>query len=376
MTAIHDGDSPTEGVPGILGRALLDNVDVLWRVSDEFSVKTGGLVCQREYVERYYGPVREVLLVSPAGGRVLDAAVGWRAAARARTGLVGPYNRAVIALDAAVDAMIGDRLAPAPVAADLTARGRCGVATPQLWRSAGSINHCALPAGHLGWHRDDQGTEWTELLRGHTPEPDSDGKGTRDYWAAMARDRAAERDSARAERDELACVIAEIRDDLGEGSEGELATLAADVRTARENQLREGEYLRGHLDRVVGRTDRYHRTDRRGPAVTTERDARILAEHHEIAGGRVAEAARDAAPVPAEPATPAEAPDLDAIEADLYEASNVIDHPDAPYDWAALSAMRTAEKLLAEARRLRAEVERKDDELLDAKNELERWIVR
>lgn len=48
---------------------------------------------------------------------------------------------------------------------------------------------------------------------------------------------------------------------------------------------------------------------------------------------------------------------LDEIEADLAEASGVIDNPDAPYNWAALSAMRTAEKLLAEVRRLRAALE-------------------
>lgn len=44
--------------------------------------------------------------------------------------------------------------------------------------------------------------------------------------------------------------------------------------------------------------------------------------------------------------------DLQAARDALTEASGVIDGPDAPYNWAALQAMRTGEALLAEVDRL------------------------
>lgn len=47
--------------------------------------------------------------------------------------------------------------------------------------------------------------------------------------------------------------------------------------------------------------------------------------------------------------------DLQQAKADLAEASNVIDGADAPYNWAALQAMRTAESLVAEVERLTQE---------------------
>lgn len=115
--------------PVILGRALVDRI--AQAIGDPGSIagrKLGsswgegndGYAEPEETVTRW--STRAVLRVleeagavpSLAAGRVLEAARAWREAARAKTGLVGPYNRAVIALDAAVDAMVGDRPEPAP----------------------------------------------------------------------------------------------------------------------------------------------------------------------------------------------------------------------------------------------------------------------
>lgn len=65
---------------------------------------------------------------------------------------------------------------------------------------------------------------------------------------------------------------------------------------------------------------------------------------------------------PLTPPAPAPAPDPTPVfdvaqaEADLHEASasGLVDGPDAVYNWAALKAMRTAEALLAEVKRLTA----------------------
>lgn len=42
--------------------------------------------------------------------------------------------------------------------------GRCGKTGPELIHPPGSRHRslCALPAGHAGWHRDDDGQEWSE----------------------------------------------------------------------------------------------------------------------------------------------------------------------------------------------------------------------
>jgi hypothetical protein len=37
--------------------------------------------------------------------------------------------------------------------------GRCGEQTPEI--VGGVAEYCALPAGHAGWHRGDQGAEWS-----------------------------------------------------------------------------------------------------------------------------------------------------------------------------------------------------------------------
>ena len=37
--------------------------------------------------------------------------------------------------------------------------GRCGNAAPEL--VGATLMHCCLPAGHPGWHKGDDGSEWT-----------------------------------------------------------------------------------------------------------------------------------------------------------------------------------------------------------------------
>lgn len=68
----------------------------------------------------------------------------------------------------------------------------------------------------------------------------------------------------------------------------------------------------------------------------------------------IAEGRRQAAAELSMPSTPdSRKPlDLDEIRDQLAESSGIIDHPDAPYNWAALSAQRVAERLLAEVERL------------------------
>lgn len=61
--------------------------------------------------------------------------------------------------------------------------GRCGDVTPQLFRSQLLREHCALPAGHAGWHRSDEGAEWTW----HGPEPPEKPGMFRSWPAAAAR---------------------------------------------------------------------------------------------------------------------------------------------------------------------------------------------
>ncbi|WFF07235.1 hypothetical protein O7622_01140 [Micromonospora sp. WMMD1076] len=43
--------------------------------------------------------------------------------------------------------------------------GRCGHVSPALIRPA-PPTHCALPAGHAGWHRDDDGAVWGTSVNG------------------------------------------------------------------------------------------------------------------------------------------------------------------------------------------------------------------
>lgn len=73
--------------PGVLGRALLDRRRDLWPSSGDGwwrepgrskPDRRAGRVWTTVQIEREYGPVREVLLVPPAAGRVLDAVGRWR----------------------------------------------------------------------------------------------------------------------------------------------------------------------------------------------------------------------------------------------------------------------------------------------------------
>lgn len=52
-----------------------------------------------------------------------------------------------------------DRLADRSVVA-----GRCGIAAPvTTWMSHAPRPVCALPHGHAGWHRADDGCEWGQI---------------------------------------------------------------------------------------------------------------------------------------------------------------------------------------------------------------------
>lgn len=87
---------------GVLGRALLDGENGLWYDRGSGRVYYGAHSSTEDYVRRNYGPVREVLLVSPAAGRVLEAAGYWRRLTPVPT---APEEEA---LADAVDALDGD----------------------------------------------------------------------------------------------------------------------------------------------------------------------------------------------------------------------------------------------------------------------------
>lgn len=121
--------------------ALIDSNGVVWRqhgANDwRCSTMNGGRSVTRAYVESD-GPATEVLLVSPAAGRVLDAARQWRDLDRVGGASSGPDTvlDALDTLAAAVDALDGDqpaeptpkrspaRLVADPVHTCVTPRGR------------------------------------------------------------------------------------------------------------------------------------------------------------------------------------------------------------------------------------------------------------
>lgn len=84
--------------PALLGRALLDRYGGLWLLVGEEQRYRCGVVTPscRDQFEADRGPVREVMLVSPAAVRVLDAARDLAAAARANVKLpiMGTLDRA------------------------------------------------------------------------------------------------------------------------------------------------------------------------------------------------------------------------------------------------------------------------------------------
>jgi hypothetical protein len=71
------GPTPGTTGPAILGRALIDRDGDIWPMRADGSYGSGH---PRDYFDDAYGPVREVLLVDPSAGRVLDAVGQWRRA--------------------------------------------------------------------------------------------------------------------------------------------------------------------------------------------------------------------------------------------------------------------------------------------------------
>lgn len=224
----------------VLGRALLDAEGGLWYDRGNGRVTFGAHSSTEDYVRRGYGPVREVLLVSPAAGRVLEAAQRWHRAEMAisqygsgNEPVADEHDRAERALFVAVGAMFGEQAAamvsdrpPEPVVdvaaseqerADLHQIER--VIDPELRAAREPVPE---PDSDPGWERADvaaiiegwnlsgvsDGSQetltalladrdvWASDAVAHQRRAD---RAERDvgYWSAMARDRAFERDGAR-----------------------------------------------------------------------------------------------------------------------------------------------------------------------------------
>lgn len=50
---------------------------------------------------------------------------------------------------------------PTPPATEQPDTGRCGDSAPTIRGLCNRLDVCALPHGHTGWHRSDEGAEWS-----------------------------------------------------------------------------------------------------------------------------------------------------------------------------------------------------------------------
>jgi hypothetical protein len=99
QTPAEDGDGP------ILGRALVDRDGNVWRQVDG-GYRCGGPVIPRPDVDAWFGPVQDALVVTPAAGRLIEAAQQWRDTEDLPDHALDDQERALMA---AVDALDGDR---------------------------------------------------------------------------------------------------------------------------------------------------------------------------------------------------------------------------------------------------------------------------
>jgi hypothetical protein len=287
---VTGGDSLHPGTPesatAVLGRALLDRNDEAWwhAGADRWRRGVGRLAVYRSREDLvFYGPVREVLLVSPEAGEVLDAAQRWRTADRAqrRAHTRKPFqdDLALDDLAAAVDAMVGDRPAePAPAERDETAeevlaafeRGEKGVTVrPATVRASGltltdqgTTGTTASVAADLTQPALEPGLQSEPANASETadasnpPEQDSETGWDRDvlvssriWWMERARDAAAARDKAHAELEHVRGRLADQAGVSGKYIQLEAAARAelAEVTAGREGAWRWG---RVHVERA------------------------------------------------------------------------------------------------------------------------------